>query len=262
MTYYLQEIIRRRHILYAKAYSDLKHSVSSTVLKYLWWILEPLLLVAIYTLLIHHILNRGGPDYPAFVFCGLVVWLWFSRSLMQGSSVLITMKGVLNQTKLPLYPLLAAPIVINFIYFLIGLVILMLYRREPNIYYFELIPLFILQFLLCLSLISFLAIFEAYFRDIKNILSFIMRAWMYLSPVIYSANHVMNSPHLNETAKIIYMYNPATILLMNYQAILLYNHGVNWEQLGILFLASILILEIGYLFIKRFQNSIIKALMA
>ncbi len=261
MTHYLQEIVRQRHILYAKVYSDLKNSVSSTVLKYFWWILEPLLLVAIYTLLIHNILNRGGPDYPSFVFCGLIVWLWFSRAVTQGSSVLVAMKNVLNQTKLSLYPLLAAPIIINFIYFIIGLIILMLFRHQPTLYYLELIPLFILQFLLCLGLISFLAVIESHFRDTKNILSFVMRAWMYLSPVIYSAQHVLNSPHLTETTKIIYSYNPMTILLVNYQNILLYHRGVDWQQLGILFLISLLLLEAGVLLIRKFENHIVKALV-
>lgn len=262
MFIYFKEIILQRHILYAKAYADLKQGVSNTFLKHIWWLLEPLLLVAIYTLLIHDVLGRGDSDYPSFVFCGLIIWLWLSRSITQGASVLLNMKSVLNQTKLPLYPLLTAPIAVNFVYFIVGLVLLILIRHEPSMAYWQLIPLMLIQFLFCLALINCLAILQSYLRDTKNILNFGLRAWMYLSPVIYSAEYVLSSPELNETIKQFYMYNPATVLLVNYQNILLYNQTVNWYPLGILALSSILVLELGSLFLKKYQNNLIKTLIA
>ena len=70
------------------AKAELKAEVASSYLNWLWWILDPLLFMMVYTFISEVVFGRGGKFFPAFVLIGLTIWNFFNR-IVQGSVKLV-----------------------------------------------------------------------------------------------------------------------------------------------------------------------------
>ncbi|MHC4789748.1 MAG: ABC transporter permease, partial [Planctomycetota bacterium] len=69
-------LLKRTNLIRTLTISNLKQAHRNTVLGYLWWLLDPFMMTAVYTIVIGIIRGRSGvkPAYPAFVMCGLITW--------------------------------------------------------------------------------------------------------------------------------------------------------------------------------------------
>ena len=77
----LREAIARRQLVRYLVQADLKKKGSDTFLGNLWWVLDPLLQMAVYVVLVSVIFARSQPDYPLFVFAAILPWKWFTSSV-------------------------------------------------------------------------------------------------------------------------------------------------------------------------------------
>ena len=77
----LSEVFGRRRLTRYLVGADLKRTHADTLLGQLWWILDPLLQMAVYIVLVTIIFNRQTPDYPLFVFAAILPWKWFTTTL-------------------------------------------------------------------------------------------------------------------------------------------------------------------------------------
>src|SRR5690625_2980093 len=107
MKTYIQEIIKRKDLLYYLVKSGLKAEHRNSYLGYFWWLLDPLLNVLVYYFLVVIILERGGENYPVFLVIGLVVWRWISSSINTSSKSILRYSSIINQVYLPksIFPL-------------------------------------------------------------------------------------------------------------------------------------------------------------
>ena len=76
-------------------------------LGYLWWILEPLLWVAVLYVVFTVILTSRQPDFLAFLMTGKLAYIWFSKSVMQASNSIVSGKGLVGKINVPktLFPM-------------------------------------------------------------------------------------------------------------------------------------------------------------
>lgn len=70
----MRAVARYRHLLRYLVSSSLKTEHANTVLGFLWWVLDPLLLASVYVLLVGVLLQRGGSDFPVFLVAGIIAW--------------------------------------------------------------------------------------------------------------------------------------------------------------------------------------------
>src|SRR5690625_3880266 len=101
MKQYISEIIKRKDLLLYLVKSGLKAEHRNSYLGYFWWLLDPLLNVAVYYFLVVIILGRGGPDFPVFLVIGLVVWRWISSSINSSANSILRYSSIINQVYLP-----------------------------------------------------------------------------------------------------------------------------------------------------------------
>lgn len=219
----LLELWEHRAVLYNLTMRQIKARYKQTVLGLSWALFNPLITMLVMTFVFGRLarVSSYGIPYPIFSFAALVPWTLFAKGL-QSASVSIVSDSVLV-TKIYL-PRLINPIsqlftgLVDFGLSLIVLFIMMLIYDFPPTTRMVWIPAFtLLAMVTALGVSLWLSALHVRFRDIGQIVPFLVQIWMYLSPVAYP------SDLLKGTARIIYGLNPMVTVC----------DGFRWALLGI-----------------------------
>src|SRR5690625_280590 len=109
MKSYIQEILKRKDLLYYLVKSGLKAEHRNSYLGYFWWLLDPLLNVLVFYFLVVIVLGRSHDEfsYALFLVVGLVVWRWISTTINSSSKSILRYSSIINQVALPkaIFPL-------------------------------------------------------------------------------------------------------------------------------------------------------------
>lgn len=193
---YLQEMWRRRRLAMHMARSNLKASNADTVFGQLWHVLNPLLLGLVYFLMIT--ILRGGRsnmDYLVHLLGGLFLFFFVRNAMGSGSTSVVAGGSMLLNTAFPRAILpLATTIAATFNYLPTFLVYLMFHLSGGNPLHWTMLLLPLLWAVLSvfafgMSMIAATA--TVYFRDTSSFLPYVMRIWMYLSPVLLTFDELV-----------------------------------------------------------------------
>lgn len=268
------EVWDRRRLIGYLVQADVRKKGADTLLGNLWWIIDPLLQMAVYVVLVSVIFNRAQPDYPMFIFAAILPWKWFQTSVYDGISSVTGAGGLIRQVQ---FPKLVLPIasslaaVWNFAFGLIPLVTLIVVLFPHRLTWtLLLIPLIaVVQFFFNVSLAIALGALNVFYRDIGNVAKHAMRLWFYLSPGLYAFATLQAA-----TAKLpiplmqhILLWNPFAILFNAYRDVIygapLAPYGgltPDWGALGALLVASLILLALSTLLFKRVEPAFAKVL--
>lgn len=254
----IKAIWNRRDIIKYLVISELKTQYRNRVLGYLWTILDPLLLMGVYILLVTVIFQRGGPQFPVLLFSALLAWYWFMFSL-NGSITSITGKARLIQSLyFPKGILPLQKVIVGLIRYALGLTVLipMLYIFEANltINVLWLPVLLFVQLLFTIGCSFFFAALGVYFRDLQNIMRYLLRIWFFLSPALY-----MVSDRIPEQFQGIYMLNPFAALFISYKNILVLGLPPN-IYIFVAFAMAVILFIGGLIFFDRKESDLAKAI--
>jgi lipopolysaccharide transport system permease protein len=194
------ELISYKELIYFFTWRDIKVKYKQTVLGFLWAILQPLVMMVIFSSFFGKILNvdAGKLPYPVFVFAGLLIWNLFSNGVINASNSMVSNANIIKKIY---FPRLIIPIssiigaVFDFFMALIMFIgIVIWYRVQVNVLVF--VPSLLLSLLLAvlgtLGPGFLLAALNVKYRDFRYILPFMMQALMFITPVIYSPNFIDN----------------------------------------------------------------------
>lgn len=255
---YLSELYKRKDLLVYLVVSGLKAQYRNTLLGYLWWILDPLLMGAVYYFLRVIVLGMEGENIGAFLIIGLLAWKWLSSAVNSSSKSISGKAGIISQVYLPKAIFPFGSTMTELVNFTFGLVVvaafLAFYRIVPG---FEvlLLPLIMgVQFMFLSAISLVLGYYAVFVRDIDNVLSHLMRFWFYSSPVIWETGR------LPEEYFWIVDLNPASTLLMGYRNILMYGMLPDFGKLFIIGLVSLAVMVYMVYFYHRNEHKIIKVL--
>jgi teichoic acid transport system permease protein len=192
---YVREIWRRRSFATELAHTKMDAANTETVLGQLWLILNPLLLAFVYYLLVTVINPRmGGIDYLAHITAGLFAFYFVSTSLTTGANAVLSSGRLIMNTPFPkmlltissTYTALRRFLPTLFVYLAIHLMA----DRPIGPILLLLVPIFGLLVLFALGLANVLATLQVYFRDTASFLPYIVRIWLYVSPVLLTAEDI------------------------------------------------------------------------
>ena len=228
-----QEIWSHRELLLFLAWRDVKVRYKQTGLGILWAIMQPLLTMAIFTVIFSRFahVGTGGVPAPIFYFSGLVPWLYISVTVSMASMSLVTNMSLLTKIYFPRVMLPAAVALSTLVDFLVASLLMvgfLFYYHVSLTSAVLLWPLLVVQmFLLALGMSLFLSALNVKFRDVKYAVPFVVQVWMYLSPVIYPASILPAS--LRRWGAL----NPADGLIQAFRHCFVPTSPVNWEAVGI-----------------------------
>lgn len=258
MRMYINEILKRKDLLIYLVKSGLKAEHRNSYLGYFWWLLDPLLNVAVYYFLVVIILQRGGPDFPVFLVIGLVVWRWISSSINSSSNSVLRYSSIINQVYLPKFLFPLSFTITQLVNFLFGLVIIAIFLAFNgvmptwHVVYLPVIIIITLTFLLAVG--SVLGFFTVFIRDIDNVLTHSMRIFFYASPIIWEGGRL--PPEYGWAVAI----NPIAHLVTAFRDILMHHQIPDFTSLGVIFVLSIFTIVFMIYYYNKNEHKIIKAL--
>ena len=228
---------------------DIKLRYRRSLLGYGWSMLNPLLQLLVLSLVFQFVLRLNVPHYIPFLFTGLIVWNWFQSSLSSACGSIVDNRELVRRPGFPVAMLPVVTTISNFIHFALSLPVLLLlmipFQNPIHPALLFLPALFILQFLVIISLSYFLATFHVTFRDTQYLLGIGLMLGFYLTPVFYPSSVVPAQYQL------LYHLNPLTLLIDAYREVLLQGHLPDLGGLLLLGFAFCLILWAGYLAFKH-----------
>jgi ABC-type polysaccharide/polyol phosphate export permease len=217
----LVEILGRRRLTRYLVGANLKRTHADTLFGQLWWILDPLLQMAVYIVLVTVIFARKTPDYPLFIFAAILPWKWFQSGLTDATVSVTTRQGLIRQIQFPKIILPTSAVVaetVSFAFGLIALAIVYLFYRDRVTPWLLLLPVVAaVQFLFTIGVAIILSALNAFLRDIQNIERHVLRLWFYLSPGLYSLATIEPDHKLVQT---LLHLNPFAVLFDSYRAII------------------------------------------
>lgn len=219
-----------------------------TLLGGLWPLARQLTQLAVLVFAFSVIFDIGVPNYPLFVFSGLVMWSWFVNGLNAASGSILTGRHLALQPSfpLPILPVVALGVplidVVVALPVLGGMLVLDggLPATAPL-----LAPLLALQLLLMAGLAWIVAAVSVYLRDVPNIVAVTLGVVFFLTPVWYPLDRV--PPEYSWILEL----NPMAMLLEAYRAVLLEARLPELQSLGILLGVGCALAVPGYLLFRH-----------
>ena len=216
----LREVIKYKEMLISSVKKDLRSRYRGSFLGFLWTFINPLMQLIIYSIVFPFLLKMKEPNYSMFVFVGLLPWIYFTSSLQISTTCIV---GNGNLVKKIYFPRMILPISVSttgMMNYIFGLVIvfpaLLITGIKLTPYALFLPVIMLVNYLFTTGFCLFLSSAYVYFRDLEHIISIVMQAWFYLTPVVYSLKI------FPDYAQRILKFNPMTQFVMAYRNVLMY----------------------------------------
>jgi len=233
MLHNLVRLTRYRGLIQSLVARELKARYRGSVLGFFWSFVNPLLLLLVYSFIFSFVMPQAHDariePYALFMFCGILPWTWFSSSLNESASVLISSGNLIKKVLFPAEILPIVTVLANMVHFFFGLIILagflVWYQRPQDIVELSMFPVTVaVQLVLTLGFALLLSALSVHFRDIRDILSNLLTFWFFATPIIYPY-FIFQDPkdptHVVWQASLLKL-NPFTHLAIMYQEILFF----------------------------------------
>ena len=247
----------RRHILIYLVISELKRLYRNKVLGYLWSLLDPLCMMAVYVLLVVFIFQRGGPQFPVLLFSALLAWWWFVYSVSSSVTSIAGKAKLIQSVYFPKAILPLEKVLVGLVRYLLGLIVLapllLIFEANITINVLWLPVLILVQLLFTAGCSFFFAALGVYFSDLQNVVRFLLRAWFFLSPALYLATE-----RIPQQYQAIYMLNPFAALFTSYKNILVFGLPPN-EYMLVATVVAVVIFLGGFAFFTQREPAFAKA---
>jgi lipopolysaccharide transport system permease protein len=192
----LGELWHYRELLYILAWRDVKVRYKQAVLGAAWAVVQPLVLMGIFTLLFNRIANvpTEGVPYPIFAFVGLVPWTMFANATAASGFSLVGNQNLVSKVYFPRLVIPAGAVVAWIPDFIIGsaiaFVIMAIYGFAPPLTALLFPLVLIATMLAAFSVAAWLSALNVAYRDVQYVVPFVIQAWLFLTPVAYPSDSV------------------------------------------------------------------------
>lgn len=249
----LRELYQYREMLFGLVRRDLRGRYKGSFLGFAWTFLNPLLQLAVYTLVFSYVLPVMNVErYYLFLFVALIPWIAMSASVTSASVCITGQSAMVTKIYFPRLILPIATVTTNFVNMLLGMLVVFLVCalsigiRFTVLWY--LIPTILIEYILALGLAFLVSCLTVYFRDMEHFLPILVLAWQFLSPVMYAAEMVP------ERFRTLFFLNPMTPILTAYRKILYEKAAPDPGALLFAFGISLLIFVAGALLFSRLER--------
>ncbi len=223
----LASLYRQRGLLGVLVVRELKARYRGTLLGYFWSLLNPLLLLAVYTVVFTLVIPARTPThvpYPLFLFAGLLPWLFASGALLDGAVVLPDNGPLLKKVVCPPEVFPAVTVISHLVHHLLAVPILLLGMAVAALlgamrfpWTALLLPFALVPWVVAVAgLVLAASALAAHFRDLKDLLHNLLNLVFFVTPIIYVPEMI----HVGVLRRAV-LLNPVTPLLTLYRDVAL-----------------------------------------
>lgn len=250
----LRELLASYELLYFLVLRNLKLRYKQTALGAAWALLQPLLTMAVFSLVFGRLarLDSDGLPYPVFALAALVPWTYFANALAQAGNSLVDQQQLLTKVYFPrlLLPLASvlAGVLDLVIAFLLLLALLAWYGIEPSSRLLATPLLALFGAVAALAPGVWLAALNVRYRDVRYVIPFLVQIWLFITPVAYSRALVP------ERWRWIYDLNPMAGVVAGFRW-MVGGAELPTRGLAVSAAATLLLLVTGLFFFRRVERS-------
>jgi len=260
---HLHELVQCRELILNLTIRELKARYKSSVLGFLWSLLNPLGMMLVFTFVFTVMApNVQMEKYPLFLLCGLLPWNFFSAGVMASVNSIVGNSNLVKKVYFPREALPISTVFANLVNFLLGLVVLFValfvFRARFSPWLWLLPVVILIQTCFILGIAFILSTVNVFYRDTIMIMDVVMLAWFFLTPVIYPIESLPTSyTVLGVTLNIhrlMYILNPMASLIAAYRDLLYWGYRTDLDFLLRTAVTTLAILAFGYWFFVRFSS--------
>jgi len=255
----IRELLRYRELVVNLTIRDLKLKYKGSVLGVAWSLLNPLLMMAIYTAVFSVFLRAVNVQhYWALVLGGLLPWVFFSNSMTAAAVSFIRSPNLITKIYFPIESLPIAGVLANFVNFLISLAVLLVILGFVDLLSPSLIllPVILLsQLAITIGLATAVAAVTVYFRDVEHLVVIGLTAWFYLTPVLYPLDPKALPAGAGKYIGYLRL-NPLSWVFDSYHSVLFYKSWPDVSTFSLMMVFALVCLTSGYLLFVRLRPRI------
>jgi lipopolysaccharide transport system permease protein len=252
----VRELWQYRELLYFLVWRDVKVRYKQTLLGAAWAVLQPAMMMVVFTIFFARMAQVPAGDwpYPLFVYAGLLPWTFFSTSISQAAQSVVGSERLITKIYFPRLAIPLASVGAALVDFVIALgllaVLMAWYGARPTVA-IALLPVIMACFFLAAAGVgTLLAALNVAYRDFRYVVPFMIQLWMFATPTIYM------DPSANGRGRFdtLLLLNPLSPLVGSFRAATL-GAPIPWQPLGIAALASAALFLAGCYYFRHVEDS-------
>lgn len=260
MSRFFKDVKKYGRYAFYSARSELKSEVASSYLNWLWWVLDPLCFMFIYTFIFGYVFKAAEQHFPIFIFIGLAMWDFFNRTMTNSVKIVKNNKAIVSKVYMPKYVLIFVKMIVNAfkmaVSFVIVIGMMIFCRVVPDWNLIFVVPIFIVLFVLAFGFATLLLHFGVFVEDLANVVHIGLRLLFYITGVFYRVGTRIEAPF----GPLLEKCNPLAFLLSSMRDVLLYRRTPNLKLLFLWFVVGVVISAIGVRTIYKNENSYVKVI--
>ena len=241
----MKQLFRYRELVRNLVVKDLKIKYRDSTIGFLWSLVNPLLLILVYSFVFSHILKMDIPNFSYFLLIGLLPWNFFAQSIMMSTTAILDNGGLIRKVAMPMEVFPVATVLFNLAQFVLALMVflpmgLLFFRVQLSWATLWFAPLLALHMLFIIGLSFIVCTATVFYRDVKHFVEIALTLLFWLTPIIYDISSVPS------TLRSVILLNPQSFFILSYQDILYRQVVPEFSRLGILAVLTLVSLVIGY----------------
>ena len=178
-----------QYLIYA-AGARLRSEVSNSYLNWIWWILEPMLDMAVYMIIFGYFFNMSEEHFPLFLYTGISIWSFFSKCVRGSVGLIKRNRDIITRIYIPKSVLLLKEILVNLFKLMLSFLIIALMMLLDGV---RLTPAALGWFPVMLELLlvtygvsAFFLHLGVFYEDLEYVISVLLNILMYFSGIFFS----------------------------------------------------------------------------
>jgi len=216
----------------------LKADSAQYYLGYIWWVLQPLLFVAIFYLVFGVILHIRQSDFLIFLMCGNLPFMWFSQSVTSASGSIAASASLIGRINVPkaLFPVstIQEGVYKQLVVFSLLIAVVLIAGYTPNFSWIWLVPIAAVQYLMIVSCGLIGAVLVCFIRDFRLVISLAITFLMFVSGIFWNVRDLPSQAMTD----LLLICNPMAFILDGYRQVLMYGKppdGIHLLGIGVVF---------------------------
>lgn len=250
----IKDIYAYKDMIYSLVRRELRGRYKGSVLGFLWTYINPLCQVVVYSAVFSVIFRVNIEKFYLYLIIGMMPWTFFNTSVQGGATCIRAQSDMVQKIYFPREVIPIAYVTSAFVNMLLSFIIVFgaviisgLGFNFKVLIYLPLIML--LEYLLALGIAFIVSSITVYFRDMEQILSVILMAWIYITPIMY------NMEYVPEQYRKLIVLNPMTPIVEVYHQILYYRITPTTNYLLLATATSIITFIVGILIFAKLDRN-------
>ena len=260
----LANLYRHRQLIAALTARDLKARYRGSVLGFFWSLANPLLLLAVYTLVFTKFFpQQVVQPYPLFLFSGILPWTFFAAAVLESTNSISANAALIKKVMFPAEALPLVVVLSHLVHFALAVPILLAailafaaMGKFTLTWTILLAPvLMLLQTMFVAGVAMIVASASVLFRDLRDIMTNLITIGFFLTPIIYLIADIPSRP-----LRALLRLNPMTPFIVSYQDIFFFGRLPNLSDAVLIVTYAFGSLFVGFFVFDRLRDTLAEAI--